>query len=115
VQAWPGPQVTPQSPQFWGSVWVEVQNPVGPGLQASGVASGHRQVPPTHPWPPVHAIPHPPQFAGSASVFTHTEPQNVYGQDAVTTMQVPATQACPSPQTWRQLPQFCGSVSVFAQ
>jgi hypothetical protein len=30
-----------------------------------------------HTWPAEHAVPHPPQFAGSFCVSTHADPQSV--------------------------------------
>jgi hypothetical protein len=55
-------------------------------LQVLGAAAGHWQVPPVQVWPPVHALPHVPQFTGSVIVFVHVPLQLVMGA-----VQVPAS------------------------
>jgi hypothetical protein len=77
-------------------------------------ARGHWHAPATQTRPPVQAMPHAPQFAGSSCRLTQAFPHAVVG-DAHARVQVPP------PQTWvarhfvSQVPQLRGSLFVSTQ
>ncbi len=65
-----------------------------------------------HDSPPVHAMPHPPQFAGSVWVFVQTAPHRVKPQEP---LHAPPEQNWPEPQVIPQPPQFVESVWKLVQ
>jgi len=73
----------PQAPQLPLSVCVLTQTPgIVPHLVLVG--AGHApQTPAVHVAPVAHAVPQPPQFAGSVIVLTHAPPHTVIVQPAV--------------------------------
>jgi hypothetical protein len=51
---------------------------------------GHAQPPPVQVWPPVHATPQPPQFAGSSASDTHAPLQSVSAPQGFAAPPIPA-------------------------
>jgi len=105
-------QTLPQAPQLRGSLWVAVQTPplhLRPWF-------GQPHLPWLQEVPPVHRMPHPPQFelsfCSSAQVAPQTERPD--GQT-----QAPPLQVWPIGQTWPHAPQlalsFCSSTHVIPQ
>ena len=74
----------------------------------SGVELGHPQSPPAQTWPPVQAVPHCPQFAGSVCLLTHFPPHmSVWpGGQA----HAPSTQLWLARHAWPHEPQLAKSV-----
>jgi hypothetical protein len=59
-----------------------------------------------------HALPHPPQLAGSVSTSTHAPPHEFLSGPQT---QLPASQIEPPPHGLSQPPQWAGSVFVSVQ
>jgi hypothetical protein len=108
-----GPQERPQAPQFTGSVcrseqvWLTIEpqtaNPLGQKAT---------QIPSRHVSPVGHAVPQPPQFAGSPLMLAQYGPASeehscwLWGQEVGAGVQAPPSQRSPAAQTCPQLPQL---------
>jgi hypothetical protein len=101
LQNSPGPQVTPQPPQFVRSDWLSMQRIAQQdccaeqkrSLTQKGVPT---QAPRAHDCPIGHALPQAPQFPTSPWRFTQTPPQGVCPGAQIAT-QAPLEQTVPGP------------------
>src|SRR6186713_1516472 len=80
--------------------------------QPSSPSAPLSQLPSVQPWPRLHALPQPPQFAVSVSVSMQVPSHEVCPSGQA---QSPLTQTSPPPQALPQLPQFARLESVSTQ